>query len=230
MAMERLTALEKRVDVAEAYETAMPRPHGFYVVLAVHPWSTPEEREERLLQARRSVLLAVESAVEKVEDARWMNVRCFLVTFTPSLELREHFLIALIGYALPGAPRLDVGALYLAISRRGTVREWRAFTSRAELTWFLLAVEDEVSYAPVRAGDGNVLAGNQGWLQGSSADEAVMGFRRLRDSLTSWADDTDIAQAVQWAAMMDPRMYVFSKPNQLVEVTANGTVTARAES
>jgi hypothetical protein len=207
MAMERLTALEKRADAADAYKAAMPRPHGFYVVLGVPAWSTPEEREERLVQTRRSVLAAVASVAKADEGARWVNVRCFLLQKTS--EPSDCIAVVLIGCADHKNAKIDPGELYQAMPCvvGVSVRQWYAIMSRVELAWFMLQLREKVSYAPVSSDDVGRLAGPLDELEGSSADEEV-GFCRLRDSPTSGFTPEELEEARQWALVAGPRMHI----------------------
>jgi len=87
MAMERLTALETNVDSLQAqleikstrfdaYKSAMPQPLGYYIELDHLPWTSPEDRAERLLYTRRAVLEAVGGSLRRLEEET--QVRVFL--------------------------------------------------------------------------------------------------------------------------------------------------------
>ena len=204
MAMERLTALEKRADAADAYKAAMPRPHGFYLELELPAWSTPEARAERLVQTRRSVLAAVASSAV---DARRVNVRCFLLQKT--LEPSDCFAVVLIDCAEHKNAQLDPAALYLAVSSVGVgIRQWYAIMSRVELAWFMLQLRDKVSYVPLSPDDAGMIAGPMDALECSCADEAV-GFCRLRKGVTSGFTAQELEGAKQWARVAAPQMHVF---------------------
>ena len=136
MAMERLTALEARVDTVAAlearvaaseaslaaYKAAMPQPVAYYLTLEVPPWIA-DSRAARLLEVRRRVLAAVAS-VTRPGMLSEMFVRCFL-----GRAHGWHIAVVFITCGTCG-PTHDPGALHTALSGCGArVVQWAPIMS-----------------------------------------------------------------------------------------------------
>ena len=221
LAMERLTAVEKRADAIAAlearvaaseaalaaYKAAMPQPQAYYVVLEQLPWASAGERAERLLEARRSVLGAV-AAVTRPALLSEVGVRCFL-----GRSRGTHVAIVLITCGTCG-PTHDPGDLHTALSGCGVrVKQWHTIMSRIEQTHFEVAVADDVVFLPVSANaEPNEFAAR------ISTPDAEVGYGRLHVHRAR-PDPEEAERAEEWVRVTNFDLFVHDKPRGDLDAT-----------
>ena len=212
MAMERLTALEVRVDVLDvvtalearvaaseaalaAYKSAMPQPQAYYVVLEQPPW-TAESRAAQLLDVRRSVLAAVASVTTHDLLAE-MRVRCFFA------RRRGSFLSVVLVTCGSCGPTHDPGAMHTALSGCGLrVAQWLTIMNDIEQTLFEERVGDTIVHFPIRVDEDDIPS--RAFVADVSTADADVGFRRVRENCVYGPDFPERAQrAEEWAQLTD---------------------------
>ena len=210
MAMERLTAVEKRVDILDvvtalearvtaseaalaAYKAVMPQPQAYYVVLEQPPW-TAESRAARLLNVRRNVLAAVAS-VTKHDLLAEMRVRCFFARRGGS------FLAVVLVTCGSRGPTHDPGAMHTALSGCGLrVAQWLTIMTDIEATLFEHQVADPVVHFPIRVDEDDIPS--HAYVANVSTADAAVGFHRVRVNCVYGASFPGRAQrAEEWAQL-----------------------------
>ena len=208
MAMERVGALEARVDAAEtrlaqseaalaAYRGAMPTPYGYYVLLEQEPWSSQAEKAEQLPHLRRRVLTAVASAAHMPSEFR---VRCFQGRY------HDRFVaVLLISCGTMMTPTHDVAAMYAAVLRCGlSLVQWHTIMSGIEMTHFEYNMNCAVAHLPVP------IRAFVNTFFDATADATVGFYRFSNNPLSFGADEQegDIDRAEDWAELTNCRFFI----------------------
>ena len=207
MVTERMTALERRVDVVaelegrlEAYKAVMPRPLAYYVELEQPPWASADERSARLLHVRRAVVAAVATVTKRLPTE--MRVRTFL-----GKAHGKPIAAVFITCGSCGSTH-DPGEMFKAIGACGiSVKRWDTILSEIEATHYTVCVADDAVFLPIRC-DESLPPRVHETLASRDAD---VGFFRLAPGVAE-VDDDDAECAAEWARMTNFSRFIQCEP------------------